>query len=420
VNNPPSIQAVAAYTSVPWASAMAVLRLAGPLRQAGITLLQGNQGPSVSAEAVSQADVVVIQRDFPRMGLLCDAVIEQARRQGKPVIYEMDDLLLAVPAENPNRADYQSALLPMLRLAITADAVTASTPALCQALRPLNPNTWLLPNYLDDSLWPLNPPPAQAEQAPIVIGYMGGETHRPDMEEITPALLRVLERHGANVRLRFWGGQPPQALLDLPQVEWIAYNQNDYAVFAAFFSAQRADLFIAPLRDTSFNRCKSAIKFLEYSHKGLPGVYSRLPMYQAVIQDGQNGFLASDLSEWEDRLEQLIASPALRREMGQRAQQTVTQDWLLSSHCDEWRAAYQQAISLPPRPPLSPDDWRSLVLSVAQQTEAYLNGLEAQARSSPSPALPASAMLIDRNSRTGKLLTTFQSLRQRLSGRSRL
>ena len=96
-------------------------------------------------------------------------------------------------------------------------------------------------------------------------------------------------------------------------------------------AAQRADLFIAPLRDTYFNRCKSAIKFLEYSHKGIPGVYSRLPMYEAVIQDGQNGFFASDLAEWEAHLEQLIASPALRQEMGQRARQTVTQDWLLSS-----------------------------------------------------------------------------------------
>ena len=139
------------------------------------------------------------------------------------------------PTENPNRADYQGALLPMLRLALSADALTASTPALCEALRPLNPNTWLLPNYLDDTLWPLDPQPTEDNPSPVVIGYMGGETHRPDLEEIAPALLRVLERHGAGVRLRFWGGQPPQALLSHPQVEWIAHHQNNYAAFAAFF-----------------------------------------------------------------------------------------------------------------------------------------------------------------------------------------
>ncbi len=40
-----------------------------------------------------------------------------------------------------------------------------------------------------------------------MFAYMGGATHQPDVAEIAEVLLSVLARHGATVRLQFWGGQ---------------------------------------------------------------------------------------------------------------------------------------------------------------------------------------------------------------------
>jgi glycosyltransferase involved in cell wall biosynthesis len=397
---------VTAYTCVPWTSAMAMLRLVDPLHLAGIRLIQGNQGVHISPEAVNQADLVIIQRDFPRMGVPYTQVIEQARRLGKPIVYETDDALLNLPLDHSHRGDYESILLPLLHAVIDADAVTTSTATLVDSLRPLNPNIWLLPNYLDDAVWITDISPVP-QPPPLIIGYMGGETHLLDLVEITPVLLKILSRYESSVRLRFWGGCPPQQLLDHPQVEWLPFNQNDYTVFAHFFAAQYAHVFIAPMRDNPFNRGKSNLKYLEYSLKSVPGVYSNLPMYAEVIRNGENGLLAGTLDEWETHLIQLIDSPNLRYQMGQQARQTVLDTRLLSRHSSAWLTTYQQILAAQPRPPFQPGDWQTQVFNVMHQFEQHQTDLEAKIE------------LLERavhfqTSRTWMIAKKLQSIRGRL------
>jgi hypothetical protein len=98
----------------------------------------------------------------------------------------------------------------------------------------------------------------------LVIGYMGGETHLLDLKYISEALIKVINKYSGRVRLRIWGGKPPDVLVTSSYCEWLPINQLNYALFAKFFSQQDCDIFIAPLRDNRFNRSKSEIKFLEY------------------------------------------------------------------------------------------------------------------------------------------------------------
>jgi len=55
---------------------------------------------------------------------------------------------------------------------------------------------------------------------------------------------------------------------------------------------------------------------------GLPVVASPIPSYEAVVQQGSNGFLARSEAEWWQHLEAL-RDPALRRRIGERARQSV-------------------------------------------------------------------------------------------------
>lgn len=339
---PPS---VVAYTAYSWVHALTSLRLVKPFEYAGITLIHGNELELIYPERVDQADVVVIQRDFPVALELYEQILARAHAQGKPVIYEIDDLLLDLPAEHPDTAlqYYTPALLPMIRAMIEADLVTVTTPTLAEYIYPFNPHVCVLPNYLDDQSWKLRPPQEKPSAAPVTIGYMGSNTHQPDLESITPVLIKLLERYEAKIKLHFWGGEPPPALLSHSNVTWTRLEIYHYAEFAAYFSLQECDIFIAPLLDTPFNRCKSAIKLLEYSALGAPGVYSHLPPYEAIIKHGQNGFLASSLEEWEDCLIQLIEQPGLRFVLAQQAQEVLRENCLLSQHAGYWLDAYRQA-----------------------------------------------------------------------------
>ena len=72
------------------------------------------------------------------------------------------------------------------------DLVTVSTPRLRDYISSFTKNVFLLPNYLNDDLWQLRAPAViPTQDAPVVIGYMGGPSHKPDLDMILPVLLRL-------------------------------------------------------------------------------------------------------------------------------------------------------------------------------------------------------------------------------------
>ncbi len=335
-----------AYTSDAWDSAVPVIRLVAPARRAGVMLIRGNEGEHVAPERVSLADAVVIQRDFPRHIEACAAVLAQARVQGKPVIYDLDDLLFEIPEEHMDHAShhYTAALIPMLRMILEADAVTVSTSPLAAYLRPLKRNVWIQPNYLDETMWPAQPDFAQKSSPLMTIGYMGGRTHYSDAELVAPALREIALRYGDRIRLMFWGLEPPAILSELPQTQWLPIGLTNYHDFVDFFVTQHCDIFIAPLRDTLFNQCKSAIKFLEYSVSGSPGVYSRVTPYESVVTHKQDGFLCNGTEEWVDALTCLVEDADLRQRMGQHARATLLDRWTLGTQAQVWRSVYDEIL----------------------------------------------------------------------------
>jgi glycosyltransferase involved in cell wall biosynthesis len=322
------------------------LRVTGPLEHLGVEVLAGNEGDTLFLDRISQADVVLIQRIFPRKTVAYNTVVQRARTEGKPVVFDLDDYLFDLPDEHPEKPEhiYTSALLPMAQAILEADLVTVSTGTMRQALLALNPATVVLPNYFNERIWRLRPPVSRANlNEPVVIGYMGSTSHRPDLETLTPVLADLLAEYGDRIRLQFWGIEPPEGLAGYPNVTWRAATTYLYEDFAADFQQQHADIFIAPLADNFFNRCKSGIKFLEYTALGAPGVYSNLPPYAEMVKHDVTGLLAATPEEWKASLIRLIDDPGLREQMTRQAQASVRENWLLADHAHRWASAYRQA-----------------------------------------------------------------------------
>jgi glycosyltransferase involved in cell wall biosynthesis len=318
-----------------------LLRVVAPAQASGWRVLRGvswetgklNSSPDV----IHQAQAVLIQRDFPAQIEAYREVMDTAHSLGKPVIYDLDDLLTELPEDHPGAEYYRSRRAAVLAAAAQADAVTCTTQGLAEYLRNFNSLVTVLPNYLIDTLWTLRSPVKDRQSSPLIMGYLGSSSHVPDLEMIVPILARLLDEYGERLVLRLWGIPIPDRLAGRSNVESLDIGMVSYAEFAAYFSRQDCDLFIAPLQDNLFNRCKSAIKFLEYSALGVPGVYSNLPPYSDVITPGKNGQLAATPDEWLAHLTDLIEDPALRSQLGEAAQATLRQNWLLSRQVQGWQ-----------------------------------------------------------------------------------
>lgn len=318
------------------------------MQEQGISIIKGFENGNVFVNKVLEGDLVVIQRDFPRYFNEYKAIVSLAHREGKPVVFDIDDLLFELPSDHPDRISnyFTDSLLPTFQVALEADLVTVSTPTLRNYIKRINTNVIVLPNYLNEHLWQLHPPHVEkSDGSGLIIGYMGGHSHQYDFALIEPVFIELIKRYPDLIKLYFWGMKPPRSLSRLPQVKWRHAENWNYPGFARYFQKQKVDIFVAPLMNNLFNRCKSSIKFLEYSALGVPGIYSRVKPYTSIIRDGVNGLLASSYEEWINCFVRLIEQPELRVQLAQNAQNTVKKNWLLSNNAQKWLTVYKSVLN---------------------------------------------------------------------------
>lgn len=342
------IQSAAVYTYERIVASLEHYRLFDPMTRANLQINRGVVDGEFSTTAIKESDIVVFQREFPANLSNYLAVRSQAAIQGKPVVMDMDDDLLALPIHHPDRVklNYAKAQIPILTGMVQATALTVTTPYLADQLRKYNTNIFILPNYLDDSLWEFNPPQVEPIGDKIRIIFMGTVTHVPDLEMLKPAFRALAMKYPGLLEFVFYGAnlkfeENIPATITNCQSETFVYA--DYVKVAL---AQKANIAIAPVEDIPYNHCKSSIKYFEYTAMGLPGVYSRVTPYSSVVEEGKNGFTASTINEWIDSLSQLIENPQLRERMTLAAQETVRRDWLLSDHAHLWSETYAEIAEL--------------------------------------------------------------------------
>ena len=336
---------VIAYTLFAWGHPSPYLRLVSPWQTAEVALTRGIQWDRVSTEAIASSELVLIHRDFPRLWSAYQKIIGTARALGKPVVFDLDDLILELPDDHPDRQYHylSDALFPVLQAILEADAVSVSTPALRQRISPLNPNTILLPTCLDDRLWTMKAVAVQKNPYPLILGWINTQEAGGSEDGFVSGMAKFLRQQNPRVVLRVWGKKPPEELLQQPNLDWLPEIPPDYPGFASYFAQQNCDIFVVPHRSDAFYTCQSPLRFLEQAACGAPGIYSRIPPFSEVVEHRQNGMLVATAEEWEAALREMADSPALRQQLAEAAQKTVRQAWLLSQNAHLWSGLLEQA-----------------------------------------------------------------------------
>jgi hypothetical protein len=246
---------------------------------------------------------------------------------GTPSIYEVDDLLMEMPPNNPNHEFAMQCRPFVLDVMKKAAAITVSTEALKAELLRWNPNIYVLPNLIDERLWSQTQRP---HAGPVVIGFTGTSTHGDDLRMIEDAFIQISAKHGQGVAFQFMGCVTDR-LARLPGAK-VAEFTPDYESFARALQTTAMDVAVVSLEDNLFNRCKSNVKWLEYSACGIAGVYSDLPPYNSCVRHGQTGLLVGNrVQDWFQAIDALVTNASLRRAIAQQARQEVLSEYTLAS-----------------------------------------------------------------------------------------
>ena len=303
----------------------------------------------VVADAASasryQADIIATPRCALPDPAAADALAAHARATGAHLVYDLDDDLLNIPREHPDAAVLRPRAKTVRRMLRHADRVFVSTPALAAALRPLRADATELANALDDRLWgPRDRHRGEPHQGPVRILCMGTATHDADFAMIEPALARLKDTFGGRVSIDMLGfssqrslpgwvnrlGVPPAATASYPGfVNWITHASPGW------------DIGLAPLADTAFNRCKSAIKPLDYAALGLAVLASDVAVFQGSLADGAGGMLVANTeAAWYAALSRLVRDGALRRALADAGRSAFAARGTLAANAAAWRAAW--------------------------------------------------------------------------------
>lgn len=260
---------------------------------------------SFDINAARRADLIVIQRNFPSPAT--EKALQSIVRLKVPIIYDLDDALLDVPEAHPFYK-WLSTSVPYIKWILKeADLVTVSTLALKAALTKYTSRPIAIhPNVVDWNLFNALPRP-QIKHFNFLIS--GTPTHLGDWSLIEEPLAEILNMYQKRVKAIFFG-EIPKNFLNHPSAQLVPF-QTDYKSYAAILQRLDVQAALVPLENTTFNNCKSNIKWLEYSASGIVGLFSNIMPYSSCIRNGETGLLINDSKDdWFQGMKQLVENPA--------------------------------------------------------------------------------------------------------------
>ena len=298
-----------------------------------------------AAETASRyrADVIVTQRHAVPTIAAAERLVAHAGRIGAALIYDLDDDLLSIPPEHPEAAELAPKAAVVEYLVRRADIVRTSTAALAERVAPLARAIQVVGNALDERIWPAERRGPRDHYGPVRILCMGTTTHDADFVLLVSALTEIHRRFGDQIQvdlIGFVSGTSVPAWIR--RVAPTPHATRSYPGFVRWLSwAGQWDIGLAPLADTPFNACKSAIKVLDYAALGLASLASDVAAYRGSLADGAGGRLVPNTeAAWYEALSLLIRDATLRRHLADGGGRVLRTSGTLASQSEAWRLAW--------------------------------------------------------------------------------
>lgn len=252
---------------------------------------------------------------------------EYLKKNGKKIVYDADDALDLVDVTNPFYKSVQRDLGSANEALLYADEVTVSTPEMKTYMEgKFKGKITVVPNCYIESEWQYPRPKRDG----IRIGYSGSPTHVSDLIEVLPAIKNLQKKYDIRFLIQGFSrsdygqwfkdhrfvstkeGTDELNTLDkmLSEIKFEWVPNVDFDNYPDTLTNMSIDIGLCPLKDTPFNRCRSASKALEYNLTGAMVMASDIVTYR----NDPTSILVKP-HEWEEQIEYYITNEVIRRKV---------------------------------------------------------------------------------------------------------
>lgn len=248
-----------------------------------------------------EGDIFIQKKLFSRLEL------RYLRKKARKIIFDFDDAIMYTKSRFSSSTRRYRRFRNMMD---TADLVIAGNGYLAGH----NDKAVVIPTVIDVSRYPLH----SRSSSNVVLGWIGTKSTQDYLEEVIPVLKRL-----PNIQIKIVSDQMPSFCeKNITWERWSGEREMEQLL--------NFDIGLMPLREDPWTKGKCGFKIIQYMAAGIPVVCSPVGVNTQIVKDGVNGFLASTVAEWEDRIKRLINDTDLYRRTAASGRETVEKNYNLS------------------------------------------------------------------------------------------
>jgi len=283
----------------------------------------------------SHYDIIFVQREAFMTGL---SYFEKKFAKSKArLVFDFDDAIWNHDVSDANRKfGWLKDPGKTSRIIEMSDLVIAGNQYLADYASKYNKNVVIIPTTIDTQEY--RSEKVNENQDKVVIGWSGSITTIRHFELAIPFLKKLREKYGDKLVIKVIGdGNYKNNGLGIIGLPW--KKEDELQELSTF------DIGIMPIPDDDWSKGKCGLKGLQYMALEIATVMSPVGVNSDIINDGVNGFLASDVNEWVTKVSRLIDDAGLRKQLGRAARETVEKQYSVKSQQQVYLDTFNKLLS---------------------------------------------------------------------------